>query len=724
MTVIANAQTLALSGSDLSTPNACAIASFHADLGGIHIGGGLDVEAIDSSLNSDSVIAQARARLVTSNNNNPFGSTVLGRGSIEIDGPTKVLAVARTNDHTGTFHGGAPKGALASASLLVHAEGHVQLNAVTVKASASDLGEFQANAIAHANIISQSSGIAISGDIDVEANAQDPVGSYASANAEANIQASGNVDVLGNVEVNATAQQTSGGTGKGGAFACANLHIVASSSSDGGQVHVNVNGNIGAHALAETNGSGSATANAEVLLSASAIDGGDVTVNGSIDVTATANQVSNSGEGAQACANLDIHASSHFSSAALINVNGDITVDAFARSNGTGNVTANAQAAIGGQGNDVEDGSSSSSFGTAVNVRVNGNIDVSATAKHAGSGSGAALALANLDVDASSGSVNVNGSIGVHANAQTNGIGGLVLNAFGSSSSTRIGAAAVARAEIAAEAASESRLERGSSAGDVTVNGNVDVTAIANQLNNEASDGALACAALDMDAKFSFGLINVNGDVTVNALAKDMGSGKASANAFAGIDAQGSVLINGNVAVLASANQHGAGGSSAHACANLQLVAGSSFHVADVNVNGDVTGSANAFSRGSESAIANTFVNIHANDGDVIVNGVVTANAHAIADSTNGDSPNNGALALASIDVNGDPVVLGGIDEHATATSHGFVNQANALANVRVHGSSNVSILGDVTVVAKALDNFHGERQGRGGQCPSGRLCL
>src|SRR4029077_19637210 len=111
-----------------------------------------------------------------------------------------------------------------------------------------------------------------------------------SANAEANIQASGDIDVLGNVQVNAIAQQASGGTSNGGAFARANLHIVASTAVSGsGQVHVNVNGNIGAQALAETNGSGSATANAEVLLRAAASDGGDVTVNGSIDVTATAN---------------------------------------------------------------------------------------------------------------------------------------------------------------------------------------------------------------------------------------------------------------------------------------------------------------------------------------------------------------------------------------------------------------------------------------------------
>src|SRR4029077_1179270 len=104
------------------------------------------------------------------------------------------------------------------------------------------------------------------------------------------------------------------------------------------------------------------------------------------------------------------------------------------------------------------------------------------------------------------------------------------------------------------------------------------------------------------------------------------------------------------------------------------------------------------------SAVANAVVHI-LTSGDVKVNGVVTANAHAVADSTNSDTPNNGALALASIDVNGDPVVLGGVDANATATSHASVNQANARANSRLYGSSNVSILGDVTVVAKALDD-------------------
>src|SRR4029077_4518724 len=64
--VTANAQTLHVASGDSSTPNANATADLTAGSGGIHLHGGLDVEALTSSLNTDSVTARARAHLIAS----------------------------------------------------------------------------------------------------------------------------------------------------------------------------------------------------------------------------------------------------------------------------------------------------------------------------------------------------------------------------------------------------------------------------------------------------------------------------------------------------------------------------------------------------------------------------------------------------------------------------------------------------------------------------------
>ncbi|HEX3064472.1 MAG TPA: hypothetical protein VHQ39_03275, partial [Dongiaceae bacterium] len=131
VSVIANGQTLAEGGTDLATPRATASANIFSRNGNIHIGGNLDVEASADDENLDSVRAHARAHIVASG---------FDFQSISIDGFTKVTANAKTNAQS-VFNSGSPHGASATASLMIHAEGHVFLgNDVTVKATASDLG--------------------------------------------------------------------------------------------------------------------------------------------------------------------------------------------------------------------------------------------------------------------------------------------------------------------------------------------------------------------------------------------------------------------------------------------------------------------------------------------------------------------------------------------------------------------------------------------------------
>src|SRR4029077_778590 len=114
---------------------------------------------------------------------------------------------------------------------------------------------------------------------------------------------------------------------------------------------------------------------------------------------------------------------------------------------------------------------------------------------------------------------------------------------------------------------------------DININGNVEVTASANNLGSDVT-GAFACANLQMDAVT--GQVSVNHSIDVQAFALDSGDSNARANASANILANTLLAVGGNVDVLAFANQHGTGGSSASANANLTLVSLTD----DVNVNG------------------------------------------------------------------------------------------------------------------------------------------
>ena len=165
--------------------------------------------------------------------------------------------------------------------------------------------------------------------------------------------------------------------------------------------------------------------------------------------------------------------------------------------------------------------------------------------------------------------------------------------------------------------------------------------------------------------------------------------------------ANNGITVGGNVEATATAHQESALGSWARACANIILDAAHG----DINVTKDVHASANAVNVGSESAIADALINANAVAGDVLINGVVTANAHAVASSHHAE---NGALALGSINVHGDPVVLGGLAGHASAYSHG-TDFANALMNVHVNGAA-VTIHGVSALFANAIDaNVHGD---------------
>ena len=187
------------------------------------------------------------------------------------------------------------------------------------------------------------------------------------------------------------------------------------------------------------------------------------------------------------------------------------------------------------------------------------------------------------------------------------------------------------------------------------------------------------------------GSVNVAHDVGVHADAFDVFH--AFANALMNLQANNGLTIGGNVDATATADQNGAGQSWARACANMVLEA---VH-GDINLAKNLHASANALSKGSDFAIADGFINATAALGDVLVHGAVTANAHAETSSQHGL---NGALALSSITLHGDPVIVDSIVEHATATSHGG-GLANAQANANVTADS-ITVNHNVDILARA----------------------
>src|SRR5262249_22037438 len=226
----------------------------------------------------------------------------------------------------------------------------------------------------------------------------------------------------------------------------------------------------------------------------------------------------------------------------------------------------------------------------------------------------------------------------------------------------------------------------------IRVNGNVDVLASANNLGTHVTD-ATAYANLQLDARGRD--LVVNHDVIVQARASSHGTGQAIGNAQANLYGGNNVFINGNVDVLASANDLGSGASSAFANANLQIEG----FTGNVTVNHDVVASAHARASGSRVASANAQLNVFGND-NITVNGNVIAVVSA--NDLTSDATSANALTNLQIDaLHGNVVVNHDVVVEAFARSSG-VSTAEAEAQANIFGNVNVTINGNVLVVASA----------------------
>ena len=541
-------------------------------------------------------------------------------------------------------HGSSQERAVASANIL--ARNDVHLHNILVSASAvqnSVLQDQNAAAVANLQIDASHGNIFANGNIVVQAFGLDhgssALNARARGNALANLHASEDIDIAGCVEVSATAIEDN--VDGNNARSLASLFIIASHS------HVSVSGDIDVTAIARDAGA-TAHANAQASIVANI----DVTINGNITLDASASGINRAASQAHGIASLLIHANR-----GNITVNHDIDIDVsgadFGTNQGSASAIANARANI---------------FANNGNIDLAGNVELTAHAVQSGDhdSNSSASARANLLIDANAGHVNIGHDVIVNAFAQQ----------FGSSR-----ASANAKVNIFANT-------------DVTINGNVDLTASADNLGS-AVEGANARANLRIFA--ATGDVMVNHDIDVEAFAHSHGTGAVEANALANIRADSNVVVNGNIEVVGSATNPGDSASNATGLATLRLNAVNG----GLTINHDVTVRASASGGGSSSvAFASAVAKLVANT-DVNVGGDVEVAANALLLNSHGDGANaNASLLIYAL--TGHASVGGNIDVRAIARSSGTDSVlASAQANVRAHNDININ--GDVDVTANAL---------------------
>ncbi len=695
VSVIANGQTLAEAGTDLATPRATASANVFSRNGDIHIGGNLDVEASADDQNLDSVRGHARAHIVAS------GSDFQ---SISIDGFTKVTANAKTNAQN-VFNSGSPHGASATASLMIHSEGHVFLgNDVTVKASASDLGRFQAFALANVSITATATtgefgvplpagSISILGNVDVEATAHDPVGNGALANAqffakahsgvqigfagsdgspavEGNLTVAaladngglgnasaigvasvigkfGPVGVLGDVSVTANAHDAGGGN----AFASAFANFSGSGSEGRPGVEIGgatfSGGSFGGHVdvkanAVEDDGAAAIAVAGASFDAGSSQSGGGVAIHNGVNVVADANN-----DGTEA-SHMAASASAHLNFFAReVDVNGAMSITAHATNSGFGQVNAHGAVA----------------FSSARTINL-GDVTIDVKALNLSSrGSGGAKASANFIETNSSVSLTLD-SLNLQAQASSHGGGNAIANAI----------ARITQSSL-------------SIAGDVTIN------ALAFRSDPPVPSGS-ANALASLDLRASTNDLFIGGNVRVTANAVDQGNGLAQANAHALLASDTTVHVAGSILVSALASAQGkAGGTAANA--NAQLIFEDASNIV---VGGDMSIIAHGTNHGQGKVLASGRVDFGSSATTVnLTNVLIDVRALNLGTGGTGGAKAN-ALFSASTDIK---LTIESLNLQAQASSFGPGN-AHALASVNI-AQSDLTIGGDVTVNALAV---------------------
>ena len=371
----------------------------------------------------------------------------------------------------------------------------------------------------------------------------------------------------------------------------------------GGFIHMNANGgNIGSSAHAITLITGISNTNA----SPGVTQAGDIVLAAGNDITVKKIQIKSSGSG-NLNAFFSANAGHDFTAI------GDINVTAIAHGSGIQHATASV--------NILADNN--------VTLR---NVAVTANASQSTLNGDGANAFANLQIEAHHGSVNILGGVTAAAVSRSSGTDSALANAL---------------VNVFANT-------------DLTINGNVAVTANALHLGTRSSS-AIANANLQLQA--NTGNIQLNHGINVSAYAEQHGSESAVACAFANLAANQSVDVDGNTVVNARANYLG---------------------------DDDNFGA---------QASANLLVNAH----NAIDLGALSVNANALARHGSHSSQGAQASAQANANILGSEVTIG--DATVTADANGTHDGGIANATLQVVDSAFIHFSGDIDVEAVA----HGE---------------
>ena len=473
----------------------------------------------DITIDGDvSVVANALASTGAGDANAVALLTLRANISLDVEGHIGVAADA-------TAHGASPASALATATANI-VGGRVTVDSgIDVTAAADETNSDGGDARALANLaMSASTGtLAVNGHIRVSADATtEGSKGTAVANATANLHANnGDIFLTGNVDVDATAI-ASESTG-GGASACANLKIIASSGT------VEIHGNVMVNAFADHEGTGSARADADALIWANTKPGGhggDVKIFGNIGMKATA-EGSNSGVSTAANVSLNIVASS-----GNVFVGGGVFLRASALGSGSATTFANVAATINARhgvviGGDIFATASAEQFSGDANVGANAfvavvagnNISMNGARVRAGAvqdssdNGDTAQALAELALVAGS-----NISVGTHGllvqagadaesagpasanallslDAGTHGVGGIFVHGNVIATAKAIGSAtsnlAHANVHLAAGGANEFSTGAPSNFGNIVVIGQIGAFAYADPATNDKATASV-----------------------------------------------------------------------------------------------------------------------------------------------------------------------------------------------------------------------------------------
>ncbi len=256
-------------------------------------------------------------------------------------------------------------------------------------------------------------------------------------------------------------------------------------------------------------------------------------------------------------------------------------------------------------------------------------------------------------------------------------------------------------ADVGASGDADAEIDVDLSGNNVTINGDVTLAAAATSSNDDADGGDA-----DLDITANNGDLSITGDITVTANSTQPTAGSDSADADADVDLRGrNVSIDGNVTVTADASVVDNGNDDyvdeSEADANLDIVAYG--EEGDLTVTGNILVDAEATRTGSYDQDADAYAKANLSAGrnislsNITVEGTAT-NEGADTDEAESESylfVNAGNGGAGDLEINGDITV-----RSTAAMGADGADTAQATAKAGLYAANNITIRGNTTVAA------------------------